>query len=380
MALKFWVTAPFFYEDMTRPWSALLDEMLQIVEAAEQLGFEGVTINENHFQNYVANPSSLAFAALAAVRTKRLRIMPGVVVLPYYHPLLIASEMSMLDHLAPGRIGIGVARGGSRYPLDRLGINPADARAIYEESLEIIRRAWVEDDFRYDGRFFSFPPTTLVPKPASHPHPDLWVASQSVDGVRRVAEQGLNLITAPNYGNFEPHGDLQELVRAYDAAVEQAAVPRGQVMVLRHTWVGRTEEEALAYFADVLNEYNHYLTLVGAKAVQATERESRLAVRGDGDRKDEAIVRGKMRPAQESISSENLWNRYDDPVLTTPDRMIERFKSYEAMGVDHVLCLIAMGQPIKAVIENMELMAKEVLPAFADNSSRVSAGARSTDQ
>lgn len=366
MALKFWVTTPFFYEDMSRPWSEVLNGMLEIVDAAEELGFEGVTVNENHFQNYVANPSSLAFSALAAARTKRLRIMPGIVVLPYYHPLLIASEMSMLDHLAPGRIGIGVARGGSRYPLDRLGVNPADARAIYEESLEIIRRVWVEDDVSYDGRFFSFPPTTLVPKPASDPHPDLWVGSQSVDGVRRVAQQGLNLITAPNYGNFEPHGDLEELLRAYNSAVAESGLPRGEVMVLRHTWVGHTEEEALEYFDDVVNEYNHYLTLVGARATQATQREGRLAVRGDGERDDEAIVRGRMRPAQESVSPENLWEKYDDPVLTTPARMIERFKSYEAMGVDHLACLVAMGQPISAVVKNMELMAKEVLPAFAD--------------
>ena len=128
MALKFWVTAPFFYSDMDRPWGELLQDMLTIVDTAERLGFEGVAINENVFQNYVANPSALAFAALAAARTTRLRILPGVVVLPSYNPLLIASEMAMLDHLAQGRVGIGVARGGGRYQLDRIGVDPAKSR------------------------------------------------------------------------------------------------------------------------------------------------------------------------------------------------------------------------------------------------------------
>ncbi len=77
--MKIWVTTPFFYRDMSRPWSELLNDMLSIVDAAEDLGFEGVTVNENHFQNYVSNPSSLMFSALAAARTERLRIMPGIV-------------------------------------------------------------------------------------------------------------------------------------------------------------------------------------------------------------------------------------------------------------------------------------------------------------
>ena len=367
MALKLWVTAPFFYPDMSRPWSELLHDMLAIVDAAEELGFEGIAVNENHFQNYVSNPSSLAFSALAASRTKRLRIMPGVVVLPYYHPLLVASEMAALDHMAPGRISIGVARGGSRYPLDRLGIDPANARAIYEESLEVIRRVWTEDDVSYDGRFFSFPPTTIVPKPATKPHPQIWVGSQSVEGVRKVAEQGLNLVTAPNFGTFEPHGDLETLLKAYDAAVAETGTPRGEVMVYRHTWVGRTEADAMAAYDYVVNEWNHYMALV--KGTGSTKsKESRLAARGVGDRIDEYIVGGYVRPFEEPAPSGNLSEKFDDPLLTTPDRMIERFKGYEAMGVDHLTCLIALGQPIADIIGQMELMAAEVLPAFAEGS------------
>lgn len=365
MSLKFWVTTPFFYPDMSRPWSELLSEMLTIVDAAEDLGFEGVTINENLFQNYVTNPSALAFSAVAAARTKRLRIVPGVVVLPYYNPLLIASEMSFLDHLAPGRMGIGVARGGGRYQLDRVGIDPAEARAIYEESLEIIRRVWVEDDVSYDGRFFSFPPTTIVPKPVTKPHPEVWVASQSVEGVQKVARQGLSLITAPNYGSFEPHGDLEALIASYNAAAAESGQPRGEVMALRHTWVGHTEEEALEYFDDFVNEYNYYLAFTTDEGARSS-KEDRLAARGVGDKNRHFVTGGRVTPEKESPSRENLYEKYADPLLTTPDRMIERFKAYEKLGVDHLSCLVAVGMPGSEVVKNMELMAKEVFPAFAD--------------
>ena len=46
--------------------------------------------------------------------------------------------------------------------------------------------------------------------------------------------------------------------------------------------------------------------------------------------------------------------------------MIERFKTYEKLGVDHLACLVAVGMPTEAIIKNMKMMAEEVLPAFAD--------------
>jgi alkanesulfonate monooxygenase SsuD/methylene tetrahydromethanopterin reductase-like flavin-dependent oxidoreductase (luciferase family) len=364
MGMKFWVTAPFFYPDMNRPWSEVLDSMLRIVDAAEEYGFEGITINENQFQNYVTNPSAMTFAAVAAQRTKRLRIVPGVVVLPAYNPLLVASEMCLLDHLAPGRVGIGVARGGSRFQLDRIGVEPQNQRKMYEESLHIIRSLFTEDDFSFDGEFYSFPPTTLVPKPVTLPHPDIWIASQSNDGVRAVAREGLNLITAPNYGNFEPYGDLEELIASYNDEITKIGKPRGQVMVLRHTWLGRTEEEALEYFDDVLSEYNYYMALVKGPGTVDT-KEGRLATRDVGASRD-YVYRGQMTPEDHSYSKENLLEKYADPILTTPDKMIERFKSYERIGVDHLACLIAVGMPTDAIVANMKLMSEEVFPAFAD--------------
>lgn len=363
MSLKIWVSLPFFYPDMTRPWGEVLDDMLKIVDAAEELGFEGVAINENQFQNYVTNPTALGMAMVAAARTERIRIQPGVVVLPNYQPLLVASQMALLDHMAPGRVGIGVARGGARFNLERMGIDPDEVRGIYEECLEIIRRAWVEDDLSFDGKYFSFPPTTIVPKPATDPHPQLFVAAQSVEGVTRVAQQGLNLMTATNYGNFEPFGDLEKLLETYNKAVAESGKPRGEVMVYRHTWLGRSEEEALEFFDDFVSEYNHYLASAGGGA--RVTRDQRLKTRALAA-SAEKITAGKLTPYTEAPSPEGLFEKYADPILTTPERMIERFKSLERMGINHVTCLMAVGMPGREVVKNMELMAQEVLPTFAD--------------
>ena len=362
--MKFWTTLGFSY-DMKRPWREVAAEGLDVAQAAEDLGFEGVTIAENHFQNYLTNPSALGFSAAVAARTTRLKIRPAVIVLPYYHPLLIASEVSLLDSLAPGRVSIGVARGGSRYQFDRIGVDPADARGMYEEALDIIKRAWVEDDLSYDGRFYSFPATTIVPKPDTKPSPPIYVAAQSIEGVRKVAEEGYNLITSPNYGNFEPHGDLEVIMDNFNAAAAESGHARGEVTVMRHIQIGDTEQEALKHFDRVVENWNHYMAIVeGAGANRGNSQDQRLARRSESAVR-ERVSGGRIDPTTYTQSPVDLDKNFSTPIMTTPDRMIDRFRHFEDLGIDHLVCNVSMGIPHEDVIKNLEKLATQVLPAFA---------------
>jgi len=366
MGLKFWAPLPFFHGDTSRPWEDILAEQLDIAQAAEDLGFEGVVIPENHFQNYITNPSALAAAAIVAAKTTRLKIHPGVFVLPYYHPLLVASWFGMLDGLAPGRVSFGVARGGARLGFDRLGVPYEESVERYEEALEIIQRAWVEDDLSWDGKYYSFPKSTVSTK--SKRPLDLWVASQSTEGIKRVANAGLNLETQANYGNFEPIGDIDALLETYQRAVDESGKPRGEVMVMRHVWLGDTEEQALEYWDDLVHHADHYMTIVqgGRENMDLTTQEARLGRRIDGAPVNDFIERGVVQVVKVPRSSANLYETVNDPILTTADRMIERFKHHERIGIDHVILHQAWGQPNDAVLKNMEKISKEIFPAFAD--------------
>jgi alkanesulfonate monooxygenase SsuD/methylene tetrahydromethanopterin reductase-like flavin-dependent oxidoreductase (luciferase family) len=371
MGLKFWATMPFFYGDMDRPWRELVAEQIDIAQAADELGFEGVIVPENHFQNYLNNPSSIAMSAVIAAKTKRLRIQPGVIVLPYFHPLLVASDIGLLEALAPGRVSVSFARGGSRLQFDRIGVPYEEARGRYEESLEIIKRAWVEDDLEYDGVYYSFPKTTVTTR--SQNPLDIWIAAQSIEGITKVAEQGHNLITSPNWGHFEPHGDLDTLLATYNRIIEESGHTRGQVMVMRHVWVGDTEEQAIAESFDaVVNHSDHYMTIVkGGGENRNRSKAERLTRRVDGEMDNDIIVGGKIVPTRHERSSENLFENFNDPVITTADRMIQRFKHFEEIGIDHLTIHQAWGQPIDSVIANMEKLAKEVFPAFAEQPATV---------
>ena len=83
-------------------------------------------------------PSPSVFLAAVAQRTKRLRFGPMIYALPLYHPLRMIEEICMLDQMSNGRLDVGFGRGASPIELDLFGVNPADARDIYEEALAII--------------------------------------------------------------------------------------------------------------------------------------------------------------------------------------------------------------------------------------------------
>jgi flavin-dependent trigonelline monooxygenase, oxygenase component len=365
LGLKFCATYPYFYPDLNRPYYEVVDECVEIAQAAEDLGFESISLPEHHFFNYICNPSALQFATLIAAKTKRIKILTGVLVLPYYHPLALAEEIALVDHITRGRIEVGVARGANKYEFDRLGIDWNNSRAMYEESLTILKRAWTEADLQYHGQFWSFPAVTAIPRPYQKPYPKLWTSAQSLSGVRAVAEKGLNMMTSPNLGCFAPHGDLERVMDEFNRTVASSAKPRGDVMVLRRVFVDETEERALQKLDNVYFHWRYYMSQFRPHASNArTEVQQRLSEREENT---EIVVRaGSIRPADVEIDRTDVYNTYDDPIITGPDRAIQRFKHYESLGVTHIMGLTAFGIPVNEVIRSMEVLSRYVTPAFQD--------------
>jgi len=94
--------------------------------------------------------------------------------LPLHDPLRLAEELAMLDCMSNGRIVSGFARGIPREH-NVYGVPLADSRARFEEAWEIIYRAWTEEVFSYEGRFWSYRDVAIWPRPVQQPHPPVWV-------------------------------------------------------------------------------------------------------------------------------------------------------------------------------------------------------------
>ena len=87
---------------------------MRLAALAEPLGFDSAWGVEHHFTDYTMCPDVLQWLAYMAGRTDKIRLGSMVVVLPWHHPMRVAEEISMLDHLCDGRFILGMGRGAGR--------------------------------------------------------------------------------------------------------------------------------------------------------------------------------------------------------------------------------------------------------------------------
>ena len=149
-------------------------EHLDAWEEIDRLGYDGVGFNEHHCSPYGLMNSPNLMAAAAAQRTKRLKLLIYGNLLPLHEPLRLAEELAMLDCLSNGRLISGFARGIPReYQVHNVPL--AESRARFEEAYEIITRAWTEEVFSYEGKFWSYKDVAIWPRPVQQPHPPIWI-------------------------------------------------------------------------------------------------------------------------------------------------------------------------------------------------------------
>ena len=142
-------------------------------------------------------PSVPAIAGHALANTSRIRISTAVVVLPFQHPLRVAEDWATLDHLGRGRVDVGVGRGNQPREFAGFDLTLGEAEQRFSESLDIIRRAWTEERFSYDGEYWQFPELSVLPKPYTKPHPPLWQAAISDYTVKKIIDRGINGLIGP---------------------------------------------------------------------------------------------------------------------------------------------------------------------------------------
>src|SRR6266478_6763232 len=116
------------------PLTEQYENRLRLIEFYDRAGFRTYHMSEHHSTPLNLAPSPSVFLAAVTQCTKRLRMGALVYVLPAHHPLRLAEEICMLDHLSGGRIEVGVGRGVSPYELEHYGIDPAQSRDEYFEA------------------------------------------------------------------------------------------------------------------------------------------------------------------------------------------------------------------------------------------------------
>src|SRR5207245_8055946 len=122
--------------------------------------------------------------------TRRLKLLTGILVLPYRNPFLTARAVSSLDVFSGGRVILGVAAGYLRSEFNALGVDFERRNELTDEYLAALKAAWGAEEFNFEGSGYKAARARILPHPVQSPHPQIWVGGNSPRAIRREGEVG----------------------------------------------------------------------------------------------------------------------------------------------------------------------------------------------
>lgn len=323
------------------------DAIRAVSEKADELGFYGVSV-----QDHIITVDELALAyceddhgpmdhrtivepmqtlALAGAVTKNVKLITGVLVIPYHNAILLAKQTAALDLYTNGRLIVGVGVGAPRSAMrsddgqqnlsahGKVAAQEFAAMAIpghrgrrANETIEVMRTIWEDESASYDGEYYSFRNLEVYPKPVQKPGPRFWVGGRSEAARTRAVMLADGWY--PSQIGPELFGEGIEWMREF-AAANGRPMPRdnGTTVV---TCIATTDQQA----------------------------------------KELIYTRFASRFTPEGLDTQTLWG--------APDLLIEKIQRYVDVGgsiFDLRLVPITLNETLAA----MDLLAAEVLPAFA---------------
>ena len=133
----------------------------------------------------------LTLLAFAAGRTRSLRLVTSVMILPYRNPVLTAKMLATIDVLSRGRVTVGAGVGWLREEFEALGSPDFDRRgSVSDEWIRIFKTLWTQSPASFEGLFYRFAPLMCLPHPVQQPHPPIWIGGHSKAALRRAARLG----------------------------------------------------------------------------------------------------------------------------------------------------------------------------------------------
>jgi alkanesulfonate monooxygenase SsuD/methylene tetrahydromethanopterin reductase-like flavin-dependent oxidoreductase (luciferase family) len=192
---------------------ALYRAALEQVRWADTQGIEVVTLSEHHITEQGFLPSPLVLAAAMATATERITITIAALLAPLHHPVQMAEDLAVLDHVARGRLAVVLGLGYRAEELALFGLSSSERVARLEEAVAVLRQAWTGDPFDHHGQI-----VTVRPRPFTPGGPMLLLGGSAPASARRAARLGMP---------FSPAVDDPALVEAYNAENERLGNPPG---------------------------------------------------------------------------------------------------------------------------------------------------------
>ena len=311
---------------------------------AEALGFRSSFLVEHHFTGWNQVSSTLMLLTALAMRTKTLRLGSAVMVLPWHNPVLLAEQAATLDLISDGRLDFGIGKDYRHSEFKGFQIAPQEAQARFDESLEVMIRAWTERSrFSHHGRFWRFEDIVVEPPPAQKPHPPLWVAAGSETSIRRAAARGFNLIL-DQYAGPAQLAERIDIYRTECKAHGRSFDPM-QVAVARQLYIAVDEADKRA----------------ALKRQAAYTKRTVDVSRAPGGKSESKAGSHVLAYADKRGGTE------EHALFDTADEICAKLENLQHAGVQYVLLTVAGG------IAQLHRLSREIMPTFARSASTAEA-------
>jgi alkanesulfonate monooxygenase SsuD/methylene tetrahydromethanopterin reductase-like flavin-dependent oxidoreductase (luciferase family) len=255
-------------------------EHLAAWEELDRLGYDGVGFNEHHCSPYGLMNSPNLMAAAAAQRTKRLKLLIYGNLLPLHEPLRLAEELAMIDCLSNGRLVSGFARGIPReYQVHNVKL--AESRERFEEAYEIITRAWTDEVFSYQGKFWSYKDVAMWPRPVQQPGPEIWIpVVGSKESIEFAARK--NAVITPG---LAPGGLQHDIIRYYAKCLAQQGrkITPNHLSLGMSVYVADSKEQAVKEYGPHHLYFNRTLFSHGNFTETCLQRQAGYATQSSTD-------------------------------------------------------------------------------------------------
>lgn len=159
--ISFDMRAPEFGAPPKDLYAAALD----MCQWADEIGFNCVGLGEHHASPDGYLPSPIPFSGAIAAKTKRIKIRPNVLLAPLYEPIKLAEDLAVLQLLSDNRMQVVIGAGYRPYEFEMFGQHRDNRKALYMNAFEVLRKAWLGEEFEYEGRKVTVTPTPAVPPP-----------------------------------------------------------------------------------------------------------------------------------------------------------------------------------------------------------------------
>lgn len=302
---------------------------------AEALGYYSTFAVEHHFTGFGQVSATINLLTYLAAQTSTIRLGTAVMVLPWHNPVLLAEQAATLDLLSGGRLDFGVGKGYRYNEFEGFCVPMEEAADRFEESLDVLTRAWTTDEpWSHEGKFWSFKNVIVEPPTIQQPHPPFWMGAGSPTSIEAVAERGYNLLL----DQFAPFDATFDRMETFRAAVEKRGrkFDANEVGVARGLYVAKDAAERDAAIE---------------KRIAARARIDNLAQRPDGANK--ASIMSYDDTTETALES---------TLFGTIDEITEKIARLRDGGVRYLL-LTDGGSGI----EGLRRFSAEVMPVFADS-------------